>query len=112
MNTSYTLLPAQAEQVIRAAMAICDRQWVDVLDCSVSFARQRSSKSPEDLLAVALAEPRTFWSFIFRGAMGREPAFAELGCRTTMNGKDYFLWVILPPEAGWALVRQFSLEPV
>lgn len=110
MTTKHYRLPKSlAPAVIESARAEAQRVWVDQLDCSVSFSRQKTTKTVDEVLAMALDAPRTLWSFIIR--YDADPSYADIGCTTMTNPVDYFLWIETSPEVAERLVERFRLEP-
>lgn len=108
----YHIEPKRAREIVLWALPLCHYQRTDVLDCSKSFARQASTKTVEEVLAMAEAARHPHWSLIFREPMGRERGYAELGCRTggpDPLGPEFFIWIHLTPEQGREAVERFGL---
>jgi hypothetical protein len=108
-NKHYRLPKSLAHAVIESAKAEAKRVWVDQLDCSVSFSRQKTTKTVDEVLEMALNSPRTLWSFIIRYDL--EPSYADIGCATMTNPVDYFLWIETSAEVAEKLAKRFCLEP-
>jgi hypothetical protein len=109
MSKSY-ILPENPEELIRECLNVATKSWVDQLDCSVSWARQRTNLTVEEVLKIALEDKRTFWSFIYReGGFIDETAHWEIGCRTISGEIDYFLWVELDFQVGNNIINKYHL---
>lgn len=69
----------------------CDRWWVDILDCSKSWHRERVDMSFEDIMAKL--DHKCHFVIIHRDL---EPEnYLEVGFSTLNTGPDYFLWIHL-----------------
>ena len=114
MNPSYRKVYIIPTKHIRSIMewGIKHGQNVhaDELDCSKSFVRQYTKKTPREVLELGLKSKGTFWSFIHRDAICGDPEKWDLGCRTTGTKADYFLWIDLTPEQGQKLILEYNLE--
>jgi len=95
---------AQKEALLRKAYSICSKWWLDKLDCSVSWSRQRVlDASFED--AMSHFSDCAFFVVIHRRQilMIDEP-YIEVAFRS-MEGIDYFLWIIVPLECADEIVN-------
>lgn len=89
-------------KLMREAQELSFNWWVDVLDCSKSFARVRMDIAFED--ALALARPDTLFTVIQREPVIKgDKEYFEFGFRTTQS-PDYFLWICVYP-----VERMFNL---
>ena len=94
-DTFYQVRHLPREDIValfHRAKDLCDRWWLDKLDCRVSFARQRVPNATfEEALshfvpgAMAVVIHRKFYE-----------EYLEVGFRSMENPVDYFLWIIVP----------------
>jgi hypothetical protein len=108
-RTPYLIPKSKAESVIRDAIKIAKSVKADQLNCSISIQRQPTDKSVEEVLRLALDSPRTLWNFIFHQDLG-DGAYYDIGCCTMTLPTDYFLWIVVDPVQGEALVAKHGLE--
>lgn len=73
------------------AKELCDKWWVDILDCNESFCRQKIEMSFEDIMAKLT--PKCHFSIIHRNNSMED--YLEIGFSTMNQGPDYFLWINL-----------------
>ena len=90
-------------------MSMTPQVWCDQLDGSVSFSRQPTDKTPEEVLQIGLREVNTLWNFIKREAMCGDEAYYDVGCCTLGKRPEYFLWIKLSIEDGDKLVKKYKL---
>lgn len=83
----------QKLDLLRRAVEKCDHWWVDILDCSKSFCRQKIEMSFEEILKKL--DNRSHFCIIHRNLPPIKD-YLEIGF-STMNAlrPDYFLWIIL-----------------
>ena len=81
--------------LFRKAKEKCVHWWVDVLDCSKSFARQRIEMSFDDILQKLNDD--AYVTVIHRRNPVGTTEYLEIGFGT-MTSLNYFLWVILDIE--------------
>ena len=98
------LTHGQQEALLRKAYSICSEWWLDKLDCSVSWARQRvPDASFED--AMSHFVDNAFFVVIHRRQILMiDKPYLEVGFRS-MEHIDYFLWIIVPLERSDAIVK-------
>jgi hypothetical protein len=108
---SYVIPREIAESVIRDAMAVASLIHTDQLDISVSWRREPTKKTPEEVLQLGLKSKDPFWVFIFRH-IPRE--YVDVGVVATVRDKDkhvdYFLWVEISHESAHNLVSKYKLK--
>jgi hypothetical protein len=106
MDTFYRVrdLPfRQQAQLLRRAFRLRENWWFDVLDCSVSFARQ---VVPDISFSDAMKHfsPGSLLSVIHRRPPTQEEPHLEVGFRA-MTTPDYFLWIVVPLERADAITK-------
>ena len=98
------LTHAELEALLRKAHSVCERWWMDKLDCAVSFARQRvADVSFED--AMRHFRHGAFFTVIHRKQV--VPAYGphlEVGFSSMERPVDYFLWIIVPLDRAAEIV--------
>lgn len=92
-NTS-SLTHDQKVDLIHAACKICCNWWVDKLDCSKSFRRQKTSMTLEEILDKF--DEDCHFSIIYRNSATEN--YIEIGFRTMSTNPEYFLWIQLQPK--------------
>jgi len=112
MQQSYKIPRAKAKQVLEAAMALAYHVHCDELDCSKSFARQPTDKTPQEVFEIGLKTPGTLYTFIHRDYRGWEQDFFDVGLSTIGQVPNYFLWISLDIENGEKLIKTFKLRPL
>jgi len=80
--------------------------WVDVLDCKISFRRQRIEMSFEEVLKKF--DNKCHFVVINRYSVMSKERYGETGFRT-MADPDYFLWVCFPLEDLKMLTSKYKL---
>ena len=65
--------------LINDAMSIGTNIRVDELDCSKSFARVSSEKTPQEVLEIVLKQKNTYWNFIHRDEICGDPEKFDVG---------------------------------
>ena len=99
----------EMEALLRKAQSICKRWWLDKLDCSESWARQ---KVEEATFEEAMTH---FVDGAFRFVIDRKPALKidtrhlEVGFRS-MEPIDYFLWIIVPTEQANEITQRLEVR--
>ncbi len=97
----------QKVELMREAKELAYEWWVDILDCSVSWARQRVEMKFDEILKKFDNECHFF--FIHRrGFLKDEDDFIETGYRT-MTDPDYFLWINMKLEKLPYFVKKYNL---
>lgn len=87
----------QKVDVLKWAYANCYDWWVDKLDCRVSFMRQKTDMSFDEVMYHFTQQ--SFFSIAYREAQGfADKEHIEIGFRTdclTDSDIEYFLWIKL-----------------
>lgn len=89
---THDLTIEQKVDILHRAKAVCYNWWVDILDCSKSFHRQKIEMSFEEIMAKF--DDRSFFVIIHRTF---HENYLEIGF-STMDTPDYFLWMMLDPK--------------
>jgi len=99
----------EMEALLRKAHSICDEWWMDKLDCSESFARQRvDGPTFEEAM-------QHFVDNAFRFVIDRKPVLKidirhlEVGFRS-MELIDYFLWIIVPLDRADEITKGLEVK--
>lgn len=92
--------------VLNEAYALHERWWVDILDCNISFARQKVEMSFEDVMLKFNENAH----FVIIHRKGFEH-YGEIGF-CTLKSIEYFLWIHLTEEKLQYLVLKFALKPM
>jgi hypothetical protein len=85
----------QKKAICRWAKSVCYSWWVDILDCTKSFARQKIDMSFTEILKKLKRSGH--FVIIHRRDIVRytdEAEYIEIGF-STMRSPDYFLWILL-----------------
>ncbi len=104
------LMPPELEALLRKAHSICENWWMDKLDCSVSFARQRV---PDVSFEEAM---RHFREAALVNVIHRQqiiPACGphlEVSFSSMEHPVDYFLWIIVPLERAAEIVAELPVR--
>ena len=80
---------------------------IDILDCNVSFARQKIEMEFEEALKKCSTE--SFLSVIHRRGYEERKWHLEV-CLSTMTSPDYFLWIFVPEDKIEELVNKYNLK--
>jgi hypothetical protein len=107
VQQSFKIPLTKAKQVLEAAMALAYHVYCDELDCSKSFSRQPTNKTPQEVFEIGLKTPRTLYTFIYRDW---EKKFFDVGLSTIGQVPNYFLWISLDIENGEKLIKKFKLK--
>ena len=94
-------------------MALAYHVYCDELDCSKSFSRQPTNKTPQEVFEIGLKTPGTLYTFIRRvrrDYRGFEKEFFDVGLSTIGQAPNYFLWISLDIENGEKLIKKFKLK--
>jgi hypothetical protein len=105
---TFFVFPQNKKQFLENCMAVADKVWADELDCSKSFARQRTDKTVEEVLEIGL-NTKSHYTFIFREGYG-QPDYFETGLSTIGNTPDYFLWINLEVGQGLKMIEKWGLK--
>ena len=99
----------QRIELLRDCKEVCYTWWIDKLDCSVSYARQRIDMSFGDI--IAKFDNSAHFSVIDRKYSPSDAIkYFEIGFRT-MNTVDYFLWIWVGDEKMQDILRKYNLQP-
>jgi hypothetical protein len=97
----------QKTRLLKEAKQLCRLWWVDILDCSKSFARQRAEMSFDEIMA--RFEEDSHFVFINRKGFKPDGYVLETGFRT-MSRVDYFLWIHLDEKHISRFVKRYPLR--
>jgi len=109
MNDIFYKLPrSKAKVVIQEAMSISDSIVVDELNCSKSFRRVPTSKTPLEIFSMGLEQENTMWNFIIRKSYCGS---TDIGLSTMpLDGVSYFLWIRMSHEKAIDLANKHELK--
>jgi len=112
MTLQFKIPPAKAKKVLEEAISLSKEVWVEQLDCSHSFLRQKTEKTVQEVLDIGLNDKTTHYIFIYRPKFTEQsPDYFEIGLSTMLcRGIDYFLFIKLDFETGWGLAKKHKLE--
>jgi hypothetical protein len=106
-------LPNAKEDFLRKALSLAFDVRVDQLDCSVSWTRQPTDKTIEEVLQLCLAAKNSHYVCILRDERDYVTGkmYYDIGA-STMNTQDtdYFLWINIDMEPAEKLIKEFNLE--
>jgi hypothetical protein len=105
-------LPLKTQiEILRDVKEVCFHWWIDILDCTTSFKRERIDMSFDE--AIAKCDQKTHFVFIHRRGYDawKEENEIMMGWRLevgyrTMALTDYFLWI----EAKEDKIEDFVLK--
>ncbi|MCK9273385.1 hypothetical protein M0P65_07655 [Candidatus Gracilibacteria bacterium] len=81
--------------------------WVDILDCNVSFSREKINMSIEQIMSKF--NDRCHFVIIYRRGY-EKPFHGEIGFSTLDNNKNtYFLFIYLNEEKFYELIKKYKL---
>lgn len=110
-RTSYSLNREIAKDLIPEAIKLSSSIKTDELDCSKSFSRQPTDKTPEEILQIGLDDERTVWTFIEKNmSFMNEGSYFDVGCSTASGNPRYLLWINLSIDDGKKLISKYKLE--
>jgi len=78
----------EKDTLLRDSKDRCYEWWVDTLDCSISFSRQKTQMEFEDILKKLTND--CLFTIIHRKFIERH---LEIGFCTLSGAPDYFLWI-------------------
>ena len=112
MDLFFKLPKSKAEKVIREAMSIAKWIKTDQLDCNISFARQDTNKTPDEVLKMGLKDKNTFWNFIIRESKDWIDASSDIGLSVKPVGLEieYFLWIDVDVDKAYDLAMKYKLK--
>jgi len=117
----YKIPPEHAKVILSDAMECARRIFVDELDCSKSFRRVPSDKTPQEILDMGLNDSKTKYHCILRDLSflpqefkdndGRNPNrnYWDVGLSTIGMTPEYFLWIELEEYVGYEFVKARKL---
>ena len=87
---------AEQERLLRKAHSICSEWWLDKLDCSESYMRQKVEGASFEEAMRHFGE-RALMNVIHRRAfIPLDEPHLEVGFRSMESPVDYFLWINVP----------------
>lgn len=92
--------------ILNEAYTLRERWWVDILDCNISFARQKIEMSFEDIILKFYE--KAHFVVIHRKSFEH---YGEIGF-CTLKSPEYFLWINLSVEKLQYIVSKFDLKPM
>ena len=108
-QTSFCIKKSDRKALILDALALSSWTATDQLDCSVSFLRQSTDKTPLEVLSMSLKKGFFVFNLMNAPYRGEEPYF-DVGCSTIGGNVDYFLWINLTIENGNKLIKKYNLK--
>ena len=112
MDIFYNTQELNLEQKIALlddCKAICFHWWVDKLDCSVSFRRERIEMSFEEMKQ-KLTDKSHFVVIDRKYCMIGEPKHFEIGF-CTLKSIEYFLFIHVEDEIMLPVIEKYGLHP-
>jgi hypothetical protein len=109
MDLFFKLPKYKAERVIREAMSISKWIKTDQLDCKISFRRQNTDKTPEEVLTMGLKDKFTLWHYVIRYQYENIPARTDIGLSTGIE-ITYFLWIDVDVDKAYDLAMKYKLK--
>jgi hypothetical protein len=103
-------------KLLKEAKELCFRWWEDILDCNISFQRQKIEMSFEE--ALSKCDKNTHFVFIHRRGYvsWRERNELmdgwrfEVGYRTMTGPVDYFLWIEIDEDKIDGFIQKYNLK--
>ena len=96
--------------LIKDAIKLAHYKEVDQLDCSVSFARQPTDKTIEEVFQIGIKNKCTHYNFIYREPLCGEEEYFDVGFATMGLHPEYFLWLRLDINVAQELIDKYKLE--
>lgn len=124
-RTPYIIPKKQAEVILREALLLCRRHFVDELDCKKSFIRVKSELTFDEVLEIAFKCDKVLFNFIHRDMSflpqeyldddGKNPNrnYWDVGLSTISSneyGKDFFIFIELEEDVGFELIKKYNLK--
>lgn len=103
---THHLSLADKVMLLNDAFAINERWWVDILDCNISFARQKIELSFDDIMLKFHKKAH----FVVIHRKGYEIC-GEIGF-CTLKSPEYFLWIHLSIENLNCIIIKYNLKPM
>ena len=113
MDTFYNTRELSLEQkiaLIKDCKEICFHWWTDILDCSVSFARQRIDMTFEEIMTKFNNKAHFVVIDRFYHMLDEKKHF-EIGF-STMVGIEYFLFIWVEDEKMPMIIEKYNLKPM
>lgn len=82
--------------------------WVDILDCSKSFSRQKVEMDFEEILSKLT--DKSHFTFIHRMPRFNEDSYLETGFVTMVGEPEYFLWIQCKIDIMPQLISKYNLN--
>ena len=92
--------------IINRAKELSYEWWVDKLDCSESWMRQKIDMSFEEVMEMFM--PNCHFTVIHRRGIG--DWHGEIGFSTMGVGVEHFLWIYVSEGDLQKIVKEFKLE--
>lgn len=95
---------------------------IDELDCSKSFLREKSKKSFNEVLNIAISDEKALYNFIHRDMSFLPQNFLDedgknlnrnywdIGLSTMRVGVNYFIFIKVEESDGFDLIKKYKLE--
>lgn len=112
MPKFYKYPKSIARELILEAKSICFHFWLDQLDCSVSFRREKTEKTLDEIIDLCETNPAHFTIIERRDSLGRfhgHESYYEIGASTLGGGVNYFIWILVSIENGEKLIKKYKL---
>lgn len=93
MYNTLRLSLDQKIKLLQRGKELCETWWVDILDCSKSFCRQKIDMSFEEIMS---KYDGSHLAVIHRNLHPEN--HLEVGFRISEGSVDYFLFIILDPK--------------
>jgi hypothetical protein len=109
-RTAYFVPSDIAEELIHDALKLGSNIRCDQLDASKSWFREKTAKTPEEILQMVKKRKDGLFHFILRQRIPGRVDYFDVGCSTLAHRPDYFLWIDITPEQGAELIAKYGLE--
>ena len=96
----------QRKTLLKEAYKIAKNFRVDILDCSVSWARQKIDMSFKEIMKKYDTKCHTV--VIYRRGFFKEEYIGEIAF-TTMTGVSYYLWIYVTKENLDKIIKEYKL---
>lgn len=109
-NTRYLSLTQKIE-LLKDSKSICYTWWVDKLDCSISFARQRIDMSFEEIMEM-FSDSAHFVVIDRKFHPLDKVKHFEIGLSAMTSPTDYFLFIWIEDEKMPDILEKYKLKPM
>jgi len=109
-RASYLIPKGQAQKIITDARKLAFSEEVDQLDCSISLARQPTTKTVDEVMEIGFRNFSTFYNFIYRAPIGGDEEYFDVGFCTMSARPEYFLWLRLTTKAAQKIIKKYKLK--